>query len=126
MPSPASLRSRFILLVPHVSLPPRADWIFALRTTLVGIVALLVAYFLGLEQPQWAMMTVFIVSQPVAGMVLAKGFFRLAGTLIGAIASVLMVKVAGSEHIAYVTALAAWIGVCTKTALGHGERIGSQ
>jgi uncharacterized membrane protein YccC len=116
MPSPASLRSRFSTRAPHVSLPPRADWIFALRTTLVGIVALLVAYFLGLEQPQWAMMTVFIVSQPVAGMVLAKGFFRLAGTLIGAIASVLMVKVTGSEHIAYVAALAAWIAVCTYVA----------
>ncbi|GLS21925.1 fusaric acid resistance protein [Labrys miyagiensis] len=102
--------------MPHVSLPPRADWIFALRTTLVGLVALVIAYLLGLGQPQWAMMTVFIVSQPVAGMVLAKGLFRLAGTLIGALASVTMVKATGTEHVAYVGLLTVWIAVCTYVA----------
>jgi len=116
MPNPASIRSRFAVLVPHVSLPPRADWVFALRTTVVGLIALVVAYALGLEQPQWAMMTVFIVSQPVAGMVLAKGLFRLAGTLIGAVASVAMVKATGTEHIAYVALLTLWIAVCTYVA----------
>ncbi|WP_413989619.1 FUSC family protein [Labrys okinawensis] len=99
-----------------MSLPPRADWIFALRTTLVGLIALVIAYLLGLGQPQWAMMTVFIVSQPVAGMVLAKGLFRLTGTLIGAVASVAMVKATGTEHIAYVGLLTLWIAVCTYVA----------
>jgi uncharacterized membrane protein YccC len=116
MPSPASLRSRFAVLVPHISVPPRADWIFALRTTCAGLIALVIAHALGLEQPQWAMMTVFIVSQPVAGMVLAKGLFRLAGTLIGALATVAMVKATGTEHTAFVALLTLWIAVCTYVA----------
>lgn len=99
-----------------MSVPPRADWIFAVRTTCAGLIALVIAYTLGLEQPQWAMMTVFIVSQPVAGMVLAKGLFRLAGTLIGALAAVAMIKITGNEHTAFLALLALWIAACTFVA----------
>lgn len=91
----------------------RSDWIFALRTTLAGLVALLVAYALGLGQPHWAMMTVFIVAQPVAGMVLAKGFFRLVGTLAGALAALFFVPVFGGNAWLFVAILALWIGLCT-------------
>ncbi|TIU51985.1 MAG: hypothetical protein E5W30_16330, partial [Mesorhizobium sp.] len=40
--------------------PTRSDWIFALRTVSAGLIALLAAYALKLDHPQWAMMTVFI------------------------------------------------------------------
>ncbi len=49
-----------------------------------AVVALSIAYALKLENPQWAMLTVFVVVQPVAGMVFAKGLYRLLGTLAGA------------------------------------------
>ncbi|MDQ0390742.1 FUSC family protein [Labrys monachus] len=116
MPDRISLRLRAAALAPRVSMPPRADWIFALRSTAAGLVALAIAQALGLEQPQWAMMTVFIVSQPVAGMVLAKGLFRLGGTLAGALASIAMVKLTGAFHPAFVATLAIWIAMCTYVA----------
>ena len=116
MSRPTLLPARLSFRLPHLAMPPRADWIFAFRTTAIGLVALAIAYALGLEQPQWAMMTVYIVSQPVAGMVLAKGLFRLAGTLIGALASVAMVKLTGSDHLLFLALLAAWIGLCTFVA----------
>ncbi|PBC11873.1 FUSC family protein [Mesorhizobium sp. WSM3859] len=93
--------------------PTRSDWIFALRTVSAGLIALLVTYALQLDHPQWAMMTVFIVAQPVAGMVLAKGFYRLIGTLAGGLAAVGITSLFGANPWLLVTVLALWIGVCT-------------
>ncbi|CDX24572.1 Fusaric acid resistance protein conserved region [Mesorhizobium plurifarium] len=93
--------------------PTRSDWIFALRTVSAGLIALLVAYALKLDHPQWAMMTVFIVAQPVAGMVLAKGFYRLLGTLAGGLAAIGITSLFGINPWLLVTVLALWIGVCT-------------
>ncbi|TPI35709.1 FUSC family protein [Mesorhizobium sp. B3-1-9] len=92
--------------------PTRSDWIFALRTVSAGLIALLVAYALKLDHPQWAMMTVFIVAQPVAGMVLAKGFYRLLGTLAGGLAAVGITSLFGANSWLLVSVLALWIGVC--------------
>ncbi|WP_157173662.1 FUSC family protein [Pseudaminobacter salicylatoxidans] len=89
---------------------------FAIRTTAAGLIAISVAYALQLEQPQWAMMTVFIVSQPVAGMVLAKGFFRLLGTLVGALAAVALTVTVSASPWLFVAILAIWIGLCTYAA----------
>ena len=93
--------------------PTRSDWIFALRTVSAGLIALLVAYALKLDHPQWAMMTVFIVAQPVAGMVLAKGFYRLLGTLAGGLAAMGITSLSGTNPWLLVTVLALWIGICT-------------
>ncbi|TGP26333.1 MULTISPECIES: FUSC family protein [unclassified Mesorhizobium] len=93
--------------------PTRSDWIFALRTVSAGLIALLAAYALKLDHPQWAMMTVFIVAQPVAGMVLAKGFYRLLGTLAGGVAAIGITSLFGTNPWLLVTVLALWIGVCT-------------
>ncbi|MCV3208574.1 FUSC family protein [Mesorhizobium sp. YC-39] len=93
--------------------PTRSDWIFALRTVSAGLIALLAAYALKLDHPQWAMMTVFIVAQPVAGMVLAKGFYRLLGTLAGGLAAIGITSLFGTSPWLLVTILAIWIGLCT-------------
>lgn len=93
--------------------PTRSDWIFALRTVSAGLIALLAAYELKLDHPQWAMMTVFIVAQPVAGMVLAKGFYRLLGTLAGGLAAIGITIVFGPNPWLLVTVLAVWIGIST-------------
>jgi uncharacterized membrane protein YccC len=93
--------------------PTSSDWIFALRTTMAGLIALLAAYALNLEHPQWAMMTEFIVAQPVAGMVLAKGFFRLLGTLAGALAAVGLSAMLGGSPWVFIVVLSLWIGCCT-------------
>lgn len=109
----ARLKTYFETRLSGLTQPTRSDWIFALRTVSAGLIALLAAYALKLDHPQWAMMTVFIVAQPVAGMVLAKGFYRLLGTLAGGIAAIGITTVFGANPWVLVTALAVWIGICT-------------
>lgn len=107
------LKGYFETSLTGLTQPTRSDWIFALRTVSAGLIALLAAYALKLDHPQWAMMTVFIVAQPVAGMVLAKGFYRLLGTLAGGIAAIGITTVVGTGPWVVVTVLAVWIGICT-------------
>ncbi|MER8628151.1 FUSC family protein [Mesorhizobium opportunistum] len=109
----ARLKDYFDTNLAGLTQPTRSDWIFALRTVSAGLIALLVAYALKLDHPQWAMMTVFIVAQPVAGMVLAKGFYRLLGTLVGGVAAIGITTAFGSGPWVLVTVLAVWIGICT-------------
>ncbi|QND64293.1 FUSC family protein [Mesorhizobium loti] len=109
----ARLKTYFETSLAGLAQPTRSDWIFALRTVSAGLIALLAAYALKLDHPQWAMMTVFIVAQPVAGMVLAKGFYRLLGTLVGGVAAIGITTVFGTGPWVLVTVLAVWIGICT-------------
>ena len=87
--------------------------IFAAKTTASGLIALLIAFTFNLDQPQWALLTVFIVSQPQSGLVLAKSFYRIIGTLIGAAVALLLVALFAQERVLFLGVLALWIGVCT-------------
>jgi len=88
-------------------------WIFAAKTTASGLIALLVAFTFNLDQPYWALLTVFIVSQPQSGLVLAKSFYRIIGTVIGAAVALLLVALCAQERVLFLGALALWIGFCT-------------
>ncbi|WP_162975377.1 FUSC family protein, partial [Pseudomonas aeruginosa] len=74
------------------------------------------AFSLELEQPQWALMTVFVVSQPYSGMVLAKGMFRLIGTCAGALVSIGMVALYGQASLPFLLLMALWLAFCTAGA----------
>jgi len=88
--------------------------IFAAKTTASGLIALLIAFTFNLDQPLWALLTVFIVSQAQqSGPVLAKAFYRVIGTLIGATVALLLVALFAQERVLFLGALAIWIGVCT-------------
>jgi hypothetical protein len=57
---------------------------FVAKTMASALISLLVACTFNFDQPQWALLIVFIVAQPQSGLVLAKSFYRIIGTLIGA------------------------------------------
>jgi uncharacterized membrane protein YccC len=95
------------------AIPDRLDWIFALRTTAAGLLALYLALALGLEEPQWAIMTVFIIAQPFTGMVLSKGFYRVIGTAVGVSVGAGLVSLLHGNATAFVIAMALWLSVCT-------------
>lgn len=89
---------------------------FAIKTLLGGGLALWLALRWGLEQPSWALMTAFIVAQPLSGMVLQKGLARLLGTLVGTIMSVLFMGLFAQTPWLFLLALALWLGLCTASS----------
>jgi uncharacterized membrane protein YccC len=111
---PASIHAA---LYPHRKKPfPGTNsipWIFAAKTTASGLIVLLVAFTFNLDQPYWALLTVFIVSQPLqSGQVLAKSLYRIIGTVIGAGVALLFVALFAQERVLFLGALALWIGLC--------------
>jgi uncharacterized membrane protein YccC len=87
--------------------------IFAAKTTASGLIALLVAFTFNFDQPQWALLIVFIVAQPQNGLVLAKSCYRIIGILIGAGVALLFVALFAQERVPFLGALALWVGLCT-------------
>ncbi|NML76558.1 FUSC family protein [Rhizobium sp. S-51] len=85
---------------------------FALRTAIAACLALLVAWSIGLEHPQWSAMTVWAAAQPTRGQLLEKSFFRIFGTLVGVVAGVALVAVSGADPRPLVIGLSIWIGIC--------------
>src|SRR5580704_189699 len=73
-------------------LPKKPDWLdhqtavgltFAVKTFAASLLALYIAFWAGLDHPRWSFLTVFVVSQPDSGLVLAKSFYRILGTIAG-------------------------------------------
>src|SRR4051812_49387992 len=88
-------------------------WIFAAKTTASALLALLIAFTFDLDQPKWALLTVFIVAQPQSGLVLAKSFYRIIGTAAGAAGALVLVSLFAQERVLFLATLAIWIGLCT-------------
>ena len=56
------------------------------------MLALWIAFGLDLRNPWWAMVTVYLTSQPLlSGALRARAVYRVLGTLLGAIATVVIV-----------------------------------
>ena len=85
---------------------------FALRTAVAACLALVMAWAIGLEHPQWSAMTVWAAAQPTRGQLLEKSFFRTFGTLIGVAAGVALVAFSGGDPRPLVIGLSLWIGLC--------------
>jgi uncharacterized membrane protein YccC len=90
--------------------------IFSFKTFAASLLALYLAFWLGLDQPKWALMTVFIVSQPDSGLVLAKSFFRMLGTIAGALVSTALVFAFSQYGDLILASIAVWIGSCNFAA----------
>ncbi|UVK97568.1 FUSC family protein [Pseudomonas sp. B21-048] len=89
---------------------------FAIKTLIGGGLALWLALRWGLEQPSWALMTAFIIAQPLSGMVVQKGLARLLGTLVGTIMSVVFMGLFAQTPWLFLLALALWLGLCTASS----------
>ncbi|WP_229218219.1 FUSC family protein [Rugamonas apoptosis] len=94
-------------------------WIFVAKAMLAAFSALWLAFRLGLDSPNTAMTTTFILALPSSGMVLEKAFYRLLGTLVGCTSALLIVAIFPQQPVALFLALALWIGLCTAGAAMH-------
>jgi uncharacterized membrane protein YccC len=90
--------------------------LFALRLWAAVCLALLVAFWLELDNPFWAGTSAAIVCQPQLGASLRKGWFRMVGTAVGAIAIVVLTGCFPQNRVAFLGLLALWCGICAFAA----------
>jgi uncharacterized membrane protein YccC len=88
------------------------EWLFSVKTFAAAMLALYIAFSMGLDRPYWAMATVYVVSQPLIGSLRSKAIYRLVGTLIGAAATVVLVPNLVDAPELLSAALALWTGFC--------------
>ena len=93
------------------------ELVFALKTTAGGLLALYIAFRLGLESPYWVLPTSFIVANPFAAAMRSKSTYRLVGTGVGGVMAVVLVPNLVDAPVLLSLALAAWIGLCLYLAL---------
>jgi uncharacterized membrane protein YccC len=98
-------------------LPRRNELIFAGKTYSGAMLALALAFRLGLDNPYWSMATAFIVAQPMAGAMRSKAVYRFAGTALGGTAAVVLVPNLVDAPVLLCLALALWIGLCLYLSL---------
>lgn len=75
--------------------------------------ALSVAYWLNLDEPYWAMTSAAVVSFPTVGGVISKSFGRIAGSLLGACAALLLAGHTLNDPWLFLFSISAWIALCT-------------
>jgi uncharacterized membrane protein YccC len=92
-------------------MPSRTLVMFAGRTALAAVLALVCSIALGLHEPHWAAWTVVSVGLPSRGDGLQKSLNRAIGTIIGAAVGVLLVFAAHGDQPLLVGLLSAWLAV---------------
>ena len=89
---------------------------FALRTTAAALIALVIALWMELDDPQWAAMTVWIVAQGSRGESMSKARWRLVGTGIGVVMSITLISAFNQTAWLFFPALSIWLGLCCALA----------
>ncbi|MFK8254091.1 FUSC family protein [Ancylobacter terrae] len=84
--------------------------VFSLRTALAALAALAIAFWLELDDPQWATLTVYLLAQPTVGAAVAKGAWRAAGTLAGGALGLVLVALFSQAAELLVAATALVVG----------------
>src|SRR3954465_6236931 len=86
--------------------------LFGVRLWASACLALFVAFWIELDNPFWAGTSAVIVCQPQLGASLRKGWFRIIGTVVGAIAIVVLTASFPQDRVAFLGLLALWCGLC--------------
>lgn len=96
-----------------LSLPVQLEpLLFSLKTFAAAMLALVASWELEVTEPQWSVITAYLVSQPLLGAILAKGAFRMVGTIGGALAGVVCVALFAQAGPLFILAMALWLAVC--------------
>src|SRR5271170_1355492 len=90
--------------------------LFGLRLWVAVCLALYIAFWLELDNPYWAGTTAGIVCQPSLGASLRKGWFRMIGTVVGAVAIVILTAIFPQNRAGFLIGLALWGGACAFAA----------
>lgn len=91
---------------------PLASWAFAIRIWIAAVVALYCSFWLELESPSVALLTVAFLAEPSRGQALEKAAFRLIATIIGITASIVITGIFSQTRDLLLIAFSVWLGLC--------------
>jgi uncharacterized membrane protein YccC len=86
--------------------------LFSVKCFAAAMISYYISLRIGFSQPVWAVTTVYLVSQPLAGAVLSKALYRLLGTFLGGAAAVIFLPAFVNEPLVLSFVLALWLGLC--------------
>ena len=86
--------------------------LFGLRLWAAVCLAFYIAFWLELDNAYWAATSAAIVCQPSLGASLRKGWFRLVGTVVGAVVIVALTAAFPQQRIGFLLGLALWCAAC--------------
>src|SRR3954447_6734307 len=93
---------------------------FSVKTFAAAMLALVIALLLDMQRPYWAMLTVYIMAQPLVDATCSKAVYRIIGTVIGAAATVAAVPNLVNAPELLCLAIASWVGLCLSLSLPDG------
>jgi uncharacterized membrane protein YccC len=86
--------------------------IFSINCFIAVMLALFIAFRLNFTNPWWAMIMVYLTSQPLSGTLRAKAVYRLLGTLIGGIAMLVIIPNLVDAPELTAAAVILWVALC--------------
>lgn len=92
------------------------SWAFALRIWIAILAALYAGFWLQLDAASSAAITVAILALPTRGQAIEKAAFRLIGTIVGVVASIVIVGAFSQTRDLLLAGFAVWIGLCIYAA----------
>lgn len=95
-----------------IKIPTRDEFIFSFKCFVAAMMALYLAFRIGLPRPFWAPLTAYVVSQPIAGAVRSKALYRVTGTVIGALAIVILIPTFVNYTGMFALVMGGWFGFC--------------
>jgi uncharacterized membrane protein YccC len=91
---------------------PADSWAFGIRIWIAVVFALGASFWLQLDAPYEAAVTVAVLALPTRGQVLEKASFRLLATIIGVAAAIAIVGAFSQMRDLVLAVFAGWIGLC--------------
>lgn len=95
----------------------RQKFLFSFSSFTAASATLAIAFSASMPRPWWAMLTVYVTAQPMAGAFRPKVVYRVGGIVIGAAAALVLVPNLQNFPELLVLCLAAWTGFCIYLAV---------
>lgn len=111
----ASLRG-IGLPLPSLMVDPQR-LLFSMSSFIAAALTLAIAFSASLPRPWWALLTVYVTAQPMAGAFRPKVLYRLGGIVTGAAMTILLVPNLQNSPELLVLCLSAWTGFCIYLAV---------
>ncbi|WP_430739053.1 FUSC family protein [Sphingomonas paeninsulae] len=92
-------------------------FLFSLSSFVAAAATLLITFSASLPRPWWALLTVYVTAQPMAGAFRPKIFYRLGGILTGAAVTIALVPNLQNSPELLILCFAAWTGFCIYLAV---------